>query len=88
MKWQDLVIAAAQVFFIIATIPSIKSQDKPALMTSAMNLTLVWIVAATQLTLQLWFSAITAFAIGVCHLTLTIQKAKMNAALKNAGGRD
>ncbi len=78
MIWQDVVIAVAQIFFIVALVPSITTKDKPALITSAMNMTLVWAIAATMVTLHLWFSAITAFAIGLGHLTLTIQKAKIN----------
>lgn len=80
MVWQDIVIAVAQIFFVIALIPSITTKDKPALATSAMNMTLVWTVAATMSTLHLWFSTITAFAIGCGHLILTIQKAKINRA--------
>lgn len=84
MIWQDLVIATAQIFFIVALIPSLTTKDKPALTTSAMNMTLVWIVAVTQFTLHLWFSTITAFAIGVGHMTLTIQKARINRLEKTA----
>jgi len=78
MRWQDIVISVAQIFFVIALIPSIRGKDKPALTTSAMNTILVCTVATTLLTLELWFSALTAFAIGVGHLILTIQKAKIN----------
>ena len=78
MIWQDIVIAIAQVFFVIALIPSIKGTDKPALATSVMNTMLVTIVALTQLTLDLWFSTLTAFAIALGHLILTIQKARIN----------
>ena len=73
-----MVIAIAQIFFIVALIPSITTKDKPALLTSAMNMTLVWAIAITQFTLGLWFSTVTAIAIGVGHLVLTVQKAKTN----------
>lgn len=78
MIWQDIVIAVAQIFFIVALIPSITTKDKPALATSFMNVILVWTISITMVTLQLWFSAVTAFAIGIGHMTLAIQKAKMN----------
>lgn len=78
MIWQDIVIAVAQIFFIVALIPSITTQDKPAVLTSAMNMTLVWAISITQYTLDLWFSTITAVAIGVGHLVLFIQKVKIN----------
>lgn len=78
MRWQDIVISVTQIFFVIALIPSIRGKDKPALVTSGMNTILVCIIAITLLTLQLWFSAVTAFAIGAGHLMLTIQKAKIN----------
>lgn len=78
MIWQDFVIATAQIFFIVALIPSLTTKDKPALATSTMNMTLVWIVAATQFTLHLWFSTLTAFAIGIGHMTLAVQKSRIN----------
>ena len=78
MIWQDIVISIAQVFFVVALIPSIRGKDKPALVTSIMNTILVSAIAATQLTLNLWFSALTALAIAAGHLILTIQKAKIN----------
>lgn len=78
MQWQDIVISVAQIFFVVALIPSIKGNDKPALATSTMNTVLVSIIAVTQLTLNLWFSAVTAMAIAAGHLTLTIQKARIN----------
>jgi len=80
MVWQDAVIATAQIFFIVALIPSLITSSKPALATSAMNMMLVWIVAVAQFTLHLWFSTITAFAIGVGHLTLAIQKYRIDRA--------
>jgi hypothetical protein len=76
MIWQDIVIGVAQVFFVVALIPSITTKDKPALVTSIMNTTLMGIIATTQFTLGLWFSTITAVVIGLGHLTLAIQKAK------------
>ena len=80
MVWQDIIIAAAQIFFIVALIPSLTTKDKPALTTSVMNTILVWSIAATQCTLHLWFSAVTAGAIGIGHATLAVQKAKINRA--------
>lgn len=82
MLWQDIIIAVCQIFFVIALFPSLATNSKPALLTSVMNMTLMGIISGTQFTLHLWFSSITAVVIGIGHMTLAIQKAKMNKAEK------
>ncbi len=78
MRWQDIVISVAQLCFIFAMLPSIRSKDKPATATSIMNVVLVCTIAACLLTLKLWFSALTALAIAVTWAILAIQKIKLN----------
>ncbi len=74
MRWQDIVISIAQLCFIIAMIPSIRSNDKPASSTSIMNIILVTVIATCLLTLKLWFSALTAIAIATTWAVLAVQK--------------
>ncbi len=78
MRWQDIVISVAQLCFIIAMVPSIKSNDKPASSTSVMNIILVGVIAFCLLTLRLWFSALTALAIATTWAILAIQKIKLD----------
>lgn len=78
MHWQDIVISMCQIGFFIALIPSIRSHHKPAAITSIMNFVLVFIVATCLLTLELWFSAITAYLVDVSWLILAIQKVQLD----------
>ncbi len=79
MRWQDLVISVCQLFFVIAMIPSIRSNDKPALTTSIMNVILVAIITVCLFTLKLWFSSFTAALVGLTWSILAIQKRKINS---------
>ncbi|MBI3624028.1 hypothetical protein HY218_00140 [Candidatus Saccharibacteria bacterium] len=74
--WQDKVIAICQAGFVIALIPSIRSDDKPALKSSIMSIILVAIITFSLATLHLWLSVLTASGIEVCWVILAIQKAK------------
>jgi hypothetical protein len=78
MRWQDIVISIAQLCFIFAMLPSIRTKDKPAAATSVMNVILVCIIAVSLLTLELWFSALTALAIAATWAVLAVQKIKIN----------
>jgi hypothetical protein len=74
MRWQDIVIAVAQISFVFAMLPSIVSKDKPAFATSVMNVFLVCAISFSLLTLHLWLSAITAITIAVTWGVLAFQK--------------
>ncbi len=76
MKWQDIVISIAQIFSIIALIPSIRSKDKPAKTTSLIAMICVLAITICLFTLQLWLGSFTAFLIAVCWGILYIQKRK------------
>lgn len=82
MRWQDVVISITQLCFIFAMIPSIRSNDKPAVATSVMNVVLVGIIAICLLTLRLWFSALTALAVAITWGILAVQKTKLNKSSK------
>jgi len=74
MQWQDIVISVAQIGFVFALIPSIKSSDKPSITTSAMYASLVTIITICFLTLHLWFSALTAAMGAISWMILVVQK--------------
>lgn len=82
MRWQDIVISIAQLCFVIAMIPSIRSNDKPALATSVMNVCLVTVIVICLFSLQLWFSAVSAVAVALAWGILAIQKLKPNKSSK------
>lgn len=83
MRWQDIVISVAQVCFIFAMLPSIRSNDKPAVATSVMNVILVSTISFSLLTLHLWFSAATAVGIAVTWAILAIQKISAGTKAKS-----
>jgi hypothetical protein len=78
MAWQDIVISIAQLSFIFALLPSIRSKDKPATATSIMNAVLIFTIATCLLTLKLWFSAASAYIVTIAWVILAVQKIKLN----------
>lgn len=78
MVWQDYVISIAQIGFIIALIPSLHGQDKPAKFTSFMNSGLLGIMSFCLFTLDLYFSAATAFGVTVIWAMLGLQKTRID----------
>ena len=61
MLWQDYVIAISQIFFVFALIPSIRTNNKPALLTSTTYALIITVIASCLLSLGLWFSAATGW---------------------------
>ena len=76
MHWQDIVLAAGSVTFIIALFPSVLSKDKPALSTSIMTGAVLIIFACVYFTLSLWLSTLTTAITGVIWFILAAQKLK------------
>ncbi len=74
MVWQDYVIAIAQIGFVVALIPTLFSKDKPPVFTSFMTVVLLAIIIFCMFTLNLYFSAATAFAIMSTWAIIGIQK--------------
>ena len=77
MRWQDIVIALAYVFFDLALIPSLRSKDKPALQTSLITGLLNIVMAITQITLGLYISSVATFINASLWLSLAYQKRKL-----------
>lgn len=74
MHWQDPVLTAAQIIFIVALLPSILSMDKPALVTSLLNGVITTSIAAVYISFSLWFAAASAGLNSICWIILAIQK--------------
>lgn len=58
MEWQDLVIGAAQWVLFLSLLPSVFSDDKPALATSFLTFVTLSTMAVAFVTLSFWNSAI------------------------------
>jgi len=58
--WQDIVFSLGSIVFTIALIPAILERRYPPASTCVLTGVMVGVYAATDLTLELWFSAITS----------------------------
>ncbi|MDP9211836.1 MAG: hypothetical protein M3N59_01005 [bacterium] len=74
MSWQDIVLSAGSVMFIIALVPSILSRDKPAMATSLMTSLVLIGFTVTYASLELWFTTIITIITVALWLTLFVQK--------------
>ena len=80
MLWQDWVLSGGSIVFALALIPSVLSQNKPALATSLLTGTILVIFAIVYATLSLWFAAGTPTVTTSLWFVLAVQK-----HLKDAG---
>lgn len=78
MVWQDWVLTAGAIAFIVALAPSVLSKDKPALTTSLLTGTVLAIYTIVYVTLSLWLSAITLAITSLTWFILAYQKYAMN----------
>lgn len=87
MTWPDKVMALTQCFFVFALVPSIRSGDKPAFATSALNVVLVIVIATCQATLGLWFATSTSVLVASGWAILGAQKLIGGGASQRAGSQ-
>jgi hypothetical protein len=74
MRWQDWVLSAGSIVFIIALIPSIVGENKPMLSSSVITGLVLVAFAAVYGTLSLWFATITTALTSVAWFILGGQK--------------
>lgn len=77
--WQDAVLTVGSVIFILALLPSILGEDKPAAWTSLTTAAVLYVFAAVDLTLGLKFTAFTTAVTATLWVTLLIQKTRGHA---------
>lgn len=80
MIWQDWVLTAGSIAFIIALAPSVLSKDKPALTTSLLTGTVLAIYAIVYATLSLWLATITVAITSLTWFILAYQKYTMDSS--------
>lgn len=73
MEWQDLVIAIGSGLFVVALLPTVFSDEKPAWSTSAMTGSILYVFAFTYYTLGLKLGAITAALSAVVWTIILVQ---------------
>jgi hypothetical protein len=74
MHWQDIVLSVGQYIFVIALLPSIFSEDKPAFSSSLLTGSVLAVFSFIYFTLGLWSSCIAAGAVSFTWLILAWQK--------------
>lgn len=82
MRWQDAVMAVAQVVFIVALCPALASEHKPPMSTCLVTGAMLLVCAAALATLALWWSAGAMALTGLCWLTLLAQQLRRTTTLK------
>ena len=76
--WQDIVFSIGSIVFTIALIPAILEKRYPPISTCILTGFMIGIYAATDLTLQLWFSATTSGVSAVLWIWMGIKQIDKN----------
>lgn len=74
MSWQDIILTGGSIVFIIALLPSVFSNNKPASSTSAMTGSILLVFAFVYGSLHLWFATVTTLITAALWFTLLVQK--------------
>lgn len=74
MSWQDIVFSVGTVIFSVSLIFSIRSENKPHLLTSFMTGSVMIVFVFTYFTLGLLFATVTALINAMMWYTLAWQK--------------
>lgn len=77
--WQDAVFTLGSVLFTLALIPSVRSADKPAVKTSLLTASVLYVFAVVYVTLGLYFTAFTTAATATLWAVLLVQKVRQYA---------
>ncbi|MEO8785019.1 MAG: hypothetical protein ABI221_01715 [Candidatus Saccharimonadales bacterium] len=72
--WQDIVFTIGSLVFTVALWPSIRSKHKPALHTSVITASVLFVFAITYLSLSLYFSAFATLLTTIAWTVLAVQK--------------
>jgi hypothetical protein len=76
MPWQDFMFTIGSIIFAIALLPSIFSPHKPALTSSIMTGSVLYMFSMTYFTLDLTFSALSTLMTAGMWSTLAVQKCR------------
>lgn len=84
MIWQDIVISIASWAGTAALIPSLLSEDKPALWSCILTTMIVTTFGICYLTLGLWSAAASSGLLALAWATLGFQKWRRNRGAHDA----
>jgi len=72
-KWQDLVFTLGGALFIVALLPSVVGDNKPAASTSLLTAIVLYVYSTVYYSYRLWLSLATGLLTASLWLTLYIQ---------------
>lgn len=72
--WQDAILTGGSLIFMLALLPSVWGEDKPAPWTSLFTAATLYLFAGVDLTLGLMFTALTTAGTASLWLVLLIQR--------------
>lgn len=82
MSIQDIILSVGAIVLAAALVPSIMTKDKPALPTSIITGTTLYIFAGVYASLALWTACITTAISATMWLILVIQKMRQDILKK------
>jgi len=74
VRWQDIVLAIGSLLLAVALIPSLRSEDKPALTTSLLTASCLAVFAVVYASLELWYSTTTTSLTSFLWFILAYQR--------------
>ena len=74
MTWQDIVLSGGSFIFVASLFPSLLSRDKPAILTSVINGTVLVVYVATYISMKLYITALACLILGILWFVLAYQK--------------
>jgi hypothetical protein len=74
LTWQDAVLTGGSLVFLLALLPSVLGDDKPAAWTSLTTAAMLYLFAAVDTTLNLTFTALTTVVTASLWGVLLIQR--------------
>lgn len=72
--WQDIIFTTGSLIFAIALLPSILGPDKPAVSSSVMTGSVLYVFSATYFSLGLVFAAFSVLSTAILWTILAVQK--------------
>lgn len=72
--WQDAVLTVGSLVFMLALLPSVVGEDKPAAWTSLITAAVLYVFAGVDMTIGLTFTALTTACTASLWTTLLIQR--------------
>lgn len=76
MAWQDFILTAGSIIFIVALFPSVLGKDKPAIKTSLLTGGVLVVYLVVYISLQLWFTTVTTVVLSPLWFLLAFQQFK------------